>query len=420
MVLSKPCSLAFDEGFKLIRNWKENTVYISLMQLTLLIVNFFLITIISRQYGAGLYGEYASSKSLAVLIGTATVLSLALVTTKARASDASFSKNIFFNSYYLVIRNLIGAIVLLVPLVVVLGRDYIMTSLFLIGFVFNEMVHIALAYYQAQGNFVISSKQILIRTILYGLGAWFIAANAYPIEFIIVYQVLILFAFFLVAHYSIPNEDIGHSISDSNKETRDKLTKSGKKMVLTTFSSALISELDIVLLGLFYSGSLLGVLAWSRRILEIIFQLLAASLDILFPELSRAKDKKKVADIRQRLRKVFLFSFSIPVGFFLLKDKAGSIFVSLLGNEFGDVSEYTSLILFCLPLMVWSRINIIFSRALNFEVNLTKIISVGAVLSYFVYYLIHRFGYNPAPISIIISQALIAILTTYSFNKSYE
>ena len=176
--------MAFDEGCELIKNWKENTVYISLMQLTLLIVNFFLITIISREYGAGIYGEYASSKSLSVLIGTAIVLSLALVTTKARASNASFSKNIFFNSYYLVIRNLVGALVLLVPIVVVLGRDYIMTSLFLIGFVFNEMVHIALAYFQSQGNFVISSKQILTRTILYGLGAWFIVFNGYPIEFV--------------------------------------------------------------------------------------------------------------------------------------------------------------------------------------------------------------------------------------------
>ena len=193
--------MAFDEGCELIKNWKENTVYISLMQLTLLIVNFFLITIISREYGAGIYGEYASSKSLSVLIGTAIVLSLALVTTKARASNASFSKNIFFNSYYLVFRNLVGALVLLVPIVVVLGRDYIMTSLFLIGFVFNEMVHIALAYYQSQGNFVISSKQILIRTILYGLGAWFIVFNRYPIEFVIIYQILILFVFFLVAHY---------------------------------------------------------------------------------------------------------------------------------------------------------------------------------------------------------------------------
>ena len=101
------------------------------MQLTLLIVNFFLITIISRKYGAGIYGEYASSKSLSVLIGTAIVLSLALVTTKARASNAPFSKNIFFNSYYLVIRNLVGALALLVPIVVVLGRDYTMTSLFL-------------------------------------------------------------------------------------------------------------------------------------------------------------------------------------------------------------------------------------------------------------------------------------------------
>ena len=419
MVLSKFSSLAFDEGFKLIKNWKENTVYISLMQLILLTVNFFLITIISRQYGAGVYGEYASSKSLSVLIGTATVFSLALVTTKARASKASFSKNIFFNSYYLVLRNLLGSLVLLIPAAMILGRDYTMTSLFLIVFVFNEMVHIALAYYQAQGNFVISSKQILVRTILYGLGAWFIAYNAFSIEWIIVYQVFILFSFFFVAHFSIPKKDIGEMVSDDNKETRSELTRSGKKMVLTTFSSALISELDIVLLGLFYSGSPLGVLAWSRRILEIIFQLFAASLDILFPELSKAKNSNEVADIRQRLRKVFVFSFSIPIVFFILKDIAGSVFVALLGNEFSDVSAYTSSILFCLPLMVWSRINIIFSRALNFEKNLTKTISLGAILSYIIYYLIHKIGYNPAVLSVISSQVLIALLTTYSFRKSY-
>ena len=35
----------------------------------LLIVNFFLITIISREYGAEIYGEYASAKSLSVLLG---------------------------------------------------------------------------------------------------------------------------------------------------------------------------------------------------------------------------------------------------------------------------------------------------------------------------------------------------------------
>ena len=126
-------------------------------------------------------------------------------------------------------------------------------------------------------------------------------------------------------------------------------------MVLTSFSSALISELDIVLLGLFYSGTLLGVLAWSRRILEIIFQLLAASLDIIFPELSKAKNKDEVSAIRVRLRKVFMFTFSIPILFFLFKGVAGDIFVSLLGDDFSDVSTYSSAILFCLPVMVWSE-----------------------------------------------------------------
>jgi len=409
--------MAYDKGCELIRNWKENTVYISLMQLTLLVVNFFLITIISRIYGAEIYGEYASAKSLSVLIGTAVVLSLALVVTKGRAQNIEYSKEIFYNSYYLVIRNLLFSLVFLIPITIIFGRDYSMTSLFLVGFVFNEMIHIALAYYQAQGNFVITSKQILVRTVLYGLGAWLIVSQGFSIIWVIVYQAVILFIFFIIAHLYIPKKELTNNTS---KETRSKLTKSGRKMVLTSFSSALISELDIVLLGLFYSGTLLGVLAWSRRILEIIFQLLAASLDIIFPELSKAKNKDEVSAIRVRLRKVFIFSFSIPILFFLLKGVAGDIFVSLLGNDFSDVSTYASSILFCLPVMVWSRINIIFSRALNFEINITKSISIGALFSYGVYFLMHRLGYNPAVLSIVISQVLIAILTTYSFRKSSE
>ena len=305
--------MAYDKGCELIRNWKENTVYISLMQLTLLIVNFFLITIISRVYGAEIYGEYASAKSLSVLIGTAIVLSLALVVTKGRAQNIKYSKEIFYNSYYLVIRNLLLSLILLIPLTIIFGRDYTMTSLFLVGFVFNEMIHIALAYYQAQGNFVITSKQIILRTILYGLGAWIIVSQGFSIIWVIVYQAVVLYIFFIVAHLYIPKNELKNN---TNKETRTELTKSGKKMVLTSFSSALISELDIVLLGLFYSGSLLGILAWSRRILEIIFQLLAASLDIIFPELSKAKNKDEVTAIRTRLRKVFIFSFSIPIIFF--------------------------------------------------------------------------------------------------------
>ena len=90
----------------MINNWKKNSVYISFTQVSLLIVNLLLITIISREYGPSIYGEYASSKSLAVLIGTALVLSLALVVTKLRARNESISDFVFANSYFLIIRNL--------------------------------------------------------------------------------------------------------------------------------------------------------------------------------------------------------------------------------------------------------------------------------------------------------------------------
>ena len=106
--------------------------------------------------------------------------------------------------------------------------------------------------------------------------------------------------------------------------------------------------------------------------------------------------------------------------YFIFKDIGNSIFINLLGNEFDMVSEYTYQILFCIPLMVWSRINIIFSRALNFEINLSKTIIFGAFLSYIVYLVMHRIGINPAVLSIILSQIIIAILTTFSYKKSYE
>ncbi|MFL2702609.1 MAG: lipopolysaccharide biosynthesis protein [Candidatus Actinomarina sp.] len=401
----------------MINNWKKNTIYISIMQLSLLLVNLFLITIISREYGAETYGEYASSKSLSVLIGTAAVMSLALVVTKVLAQKNENSKLMFQNAYSLIIRNLMIALIILIPLTLLLNRDLPMTILFLVGFVFNEMIHVALAYYQAKGDFVTSSKQIILRTIVYGVGAWVLVLQGFTITSLIIFQVMTLVAFFVVAHLSVPKNDIELT---SNTTVKNKLQESGKKMVLTTFSSALISELDIVLLGLFYSGSTLGVLAWARRILEIIFQLVAASLDILFPELAKAKNRDSISELRIKLRKVFLLSFTVPILFIFFKGLASEIFTSLLGEEFSEVSTYTSWILFALPVMVWSRINIIFSRALNFEINITKSILFGSVASIGIYYFVHSFNNNPAVLSIILSQIVIGAITTYSFKKSYE
>ena len=389
------------------------------MQFTLLVVNFFLITIISREYGAETYGEYASSKSLSVLIGTATVLSLALVVTKFLAKNKENSKLMFSNSYYLIIRNFFVALIILFPLTFLFQGDFSMTALFLLGFVFNEMIHVALAYFQSRGDFVTSSKQIFVRTLLYGIGAWIIVYQGFSIIVLIAFQVFMLFSFFIFAHISIPKSDKLFETRPA-KPITENLQNSGKKMVLTTFSSALISELDIVLLGLFYFGPALGILAWSRRILEIIFQLIAASLDILFPELSRLNDKNEIQNIRRKLRKVCLLIFIIPIIFYFSKDIVGNIIVSLLGDTFSEVARQTSMILFCLPLMVWSRINIIFSRALGFEINITKIIIAGSLLSYFIYFLFHNFNVtNPAILSIIVSQIIITFLTSYSFRSSY-
>ena len=196
------------------------------MQLTLLGVNFFLITIISREYGAEIYGEYAASKSLSVLIGTATVLSLALVVTKLRAQNVYFKKSLFSNSYFLVLRNLSLALAVIFPLTILFGRDYPLSAIFLIGFVFNEMIHIAFAYFQADGNFVITSKQIIVRTVLYGLGAWFIVINDLQIIWVVIYQSAILFVFFLVAHFSIPKTCLLYTSPSPRDSFRSRMPSS--------------------------------------------------------------------------------------------------------------------------------------------------------------------------------------------------
>ena len=81
---------------------------------------------------------------------------------------------------------------------------------------------------------------------------------------------------------------------------------------------------------------MLGVLALSRRLLEALFQFVGASLDMIFPQLSKAKNKNEVSELRVRLEK-YLFSFSIPILFYLFKDVAQGIFTNILGNEFNEL-----------------------------------------------------------------------------------
>ena len=396
--------------------WKKNTFYISLMQIILLIVNFFLITIISREYGAEIYGEYASAKSLSVLLGTVTVLSLALVVTRTSANVENFDRNLFYTTYKTIIRNTILACFLVVPLSALFGRNSIYVFIFLIGFVFNEMLHVALAYHQSKGDFVISSKQIIVRTILYGIGGWLIIYFQYSIFWIIVFQTIILIIFYFVAHSSLPAES---SPTENNYSTKD-LTSSGRKMVLTTFAAALLSELDIVILGVFYSGPILGVLAWSKRILEGLYQLVGASLDIVFPEISKLKNKHEITSIRSKLRIVILISLLIPVVYILLEDIASSVFINVLGAEFENLASIFSVVIFSLPFMLWSRINIIFARAMHYEVNLFKVISAAAFSSFLLYYINDTYNYFSIEYGILGSQILFSLFTSFFINNQIK
>ena len=398
------------------KTWKKNTLYISLMQIILLIVNFFLITIISREYGAEIYGEYASAKSLSVLLGTAIVLSLALVVTRTSSNIEKFDKNLFYTTYKTIIRNTILASVLVVPLSAIFGRNYVYVFIFLLGFVFNEMLHVALAFHQSKGDFVISSKQIILRTVIYGLGGWLIIYFQYSIFWVIVFQTFLLLIFYFVANNSLPKEES----NTDNTYTSKELRKSGRKMVLTTLSAALISELDIVILGVFYSGPILGVLAWSRRILEGLHQLVGASLDIVFPEISKIKNISEINEIRNKLKLVILVSLFIPLLYLVLENAANNIFINVLGTEFIDLASIFRVVIFSLPFMLWSRVNIIFARAMHFEINLFKVVITAAAISYLIYFFISQYNLFSPEFGILSSQITFSLFTSVFVGRQIK
>lgn len=386
------------------------------MQIILLIVNFFLITIISREYGAEIYGEYASAKSLSVLLGTAIVLSLALVVTRTSSNIEKFDKNLFYTTYKTIIRNTILASVLVVPLSAIFGRNYIYVFIFLLGFVFNEMLHVALAFHQSKGDFVISSKQIILRTVIYGLGGWLIIYFQYSIFWVIVFQTFLLLIFYFVANNSLPKEES----NTDNTYTSKELRKSGRKMVLTTLSAALISELDIVILGVFYSGPILGVLAWSRRILEGLHQLVGASLDIVFPEISKIKNISEINEIRNKLKLVILVSLFIPLLYLVLENAANNIFINVLGTEFIHLASIFRVVIFSLPFMLWSRVNIIFARAMHFEINLFKVVITAAAISYLIYFLISQYNLFSPEFGILSSQITFSLFTSVFVGRQIK
>lgn len=398
------------------KTWKKNTLYISFMQIILLIVNFFLITIISREYGAEIYGEYASAKSLSVLLGTAIVLSLALVVTRTSSNIEKFDKNLFYTTYKTIIRNTILASVLVVPLSAIFGRNYIYVFIFLLGFVFNEMLHVALAFHQSKGDFVISSKQIIFRTVIYGFGGWLIIYFQYSIFWVIVFQTFLLLIFYFVANNSLPKEES----NTDNTYTSKELRKSGRKMVLTTLSAALISELDIVILGVFYSGPILGVLAWSRRILEGLHQLVGASLDIVFPEISKIKNISEINEIRNKLKLVILVSLFIPLLYLVLENAANNIFINVLGTEFIHLASIFRVVIFSLPFMLWSRVNVIFARAMHFEINLFKVVITAAAISYLIYFFISQYNLFSPEFGILSSQITFSLFTSVFVGRQIK
>ena len=67
--------------------------------------------------------------------------------------------------------------------------------------------------------------------------------------------------------------------------------------------------------------------------------------------------------------------------------------------------------------MLWSRINIIFARAMHYEIDLFKIIIAAASSSFLLYYINDTYNYFAIEYGILGSQILFSIFTSFLINS---
>ena len=154
--------------------------------------------------------------------------------------------------------------------------------------------------------------------------------------------------------------------------------------------------------------------------MEGLHQLVGASLDIVFPEISKLKNISEINEIRSKLKLVILVSLFIPLLYLVLENAANNIFINVLGTEFIDLASIFRVVIFSLPFMLWSRVNIIFARAMHFEINLFKVVITAAAISYLIYFFISQYNLFSPEFGILSSQITFSLFTSVFVGRQIK
>lgn len=389
----------------------KNALFLYIFQITLVISNFVTIYFISNNYSPEIYAIYLTNKSLAVIFAIIGSMGISFVSIKLLTLPQTSISEILSSSLIVQLKYVSYSFGILFVLVMITNFKYSFAVGFFITYVLIELRNILYSHYHAQSNFSYTSKIGIVSVAVYTLGSAFIAINSYQLIYIVYLQLFIVSLSILYV-FKYLNIKL---FNENEYKSKNKVEQESKKMVLTSASLIVMSEIEIVFLSFFTQGKLLGLLALTRRLLEIGSQTFSSLLDIAYPKLT--KNIKNLKKINKYVYLISLLLFVFPIILFLDFSFVQIILEYFLGDEFLEVLKYLPGSFLSLPFMFRIRANIIIARSLYIEKKISLYILISSFLILIFYLINFRLKVIDYEFIFLVSQVVYCFFTELSIYR---
>lgn len=389
----------------------KNAIFIYSLQITLVLSNFIIVYFISNNYSPEIYAVYTTNKSLAVIFAIIGSMGISFVSIKLLTMSKINDTVIISSSIKIQFKYVCLSLIILIFFVLYLEFDYFFAISFFLTYVMIEFRNILYSSYHAKSNFSFSSAVGIVSVTVYTGGSAILAFNSYPIFYIVIFQLIVVF----ISNIFVLKKLDFILKKSSIDESQYLIENESKKMVLTSASLIIISEIEIVFLSFFTQGKLLGILALTRRLLEIGSQTFSSLLDIAYPKLT--KNIQNLKTINRYVYFTSLLLFLIPIILFLDISFVQKIFEYFVGEEYVEVLRFLPVAFLSLPFMFRVRANIIIARSLYIEQKISFYILISSFLIFIFYFVNYRLEVVRYDFVFLFSQIMYWFFTELSIYK---
>jgi len=389
----------------------KNAIFLYALQFTLVISNFINIYFISNNYSPEIYAVYTTNKSLAVIFAIIGSMGISFVSIKLLTISKVNDSEIISSSIKIQFKYICLSLIILIFFVLFSDFDYFFAIGFFLTYVMIEFRNILYSFYHARSNFSFTSVVGIVSVIVFTVGCALLAINNYPIIYIVIFQ---LFVVFISNIFVLKKLDI-NLIKSSTEDSKRKVENESKKMVLTSASLIVISEIEIIFLSFFTMGKTLGLLALTRRLLEIGNQTFSSILDIVYPKLT--KDINVLFRINKYIYLTASFLFFVPIVLFLELNFLENTIKYFIGEEFKEILSFLPGAFLSLPFMFRVRANIIIARSLSIEKKISLYILMSNFIVLGLYYFNYKYQILAFHLIFPLSQIIYFLITEISIYK---